>query len=96
LDEFFAALLTTIEGVGVVLAGEFKEGTTTGTGVEVGTGGAIFLKKGRVRLPQPGILTSHPVEIMRRTNNMAEKMDRLFRVSRNPESLVEMIKVSTT
>lgn len=82
--------------MGVVLAGEFKEGTTTGTGVEVGTGGAIFLKKGRVRLPQPGILTSHPVEIMRRTNNMAEKMDRLFRVSRNPESLVEMIKVSTT
>jgi hypothetical protein len=66
----------------------------TGTGVEVGTGGVIFLKKGRERLPHPGILTSHPVEIMRSTNNMAEKMDRLFRVSRNPESLVEMIEVS--
>ena len=82
-------------GVGSGL-GELFEGTETGTGVDVGAGGTIFLKKGSERFPQPGILTSHPVEIRRSTNNMAEKMDRLFKVSRNPESLVEIIEVSTT
>jgi hypothetical protein len=70
------------------------DGTTTATGVDVGTGGDTFLKKGRERLPQPGILTSHPVEIMRSTRSMAENMDRLFRVSRNPRSLVEKVDVS--
>jgi hypothetical protein len=56
-----------------------------GTAVACGTGvgGATFLKKGRDRLPHPGILTSQPEEIRRSRSNIAEKMDKLLRVSRN-------------
>ena len=46
-------------------------------------GGVTGLKKGRERLPQPGMLTSQPEEIRSRSNSIAEKMDRLFKVSRN-------------
>ena len=53
----------------------------TGTGIGVGVG--ICLKKGRERLPQPGMFTSHPEEISNSNNSIAEKMDRLLRVSRN-------------
>jgi hypothetical protein len=55
-----------------------------GTGVG---GGTMALKNGRERLPQPGILTSHPEEMRRRRSNIAEKMERLFKVSRNRASL---------
>ena len=57
-----------------------KDGVA-GMGVGMGVG-TIFLKKGRERLPQPGILTSQPEEISRSSINIAEKMDRLLRVSR--------------
>ena len=54
-----------------------------GVGIGVGRAlGVIFLKKGRDRFPQPGILTSQPEEIIRSNINIAEKMDRLLRVSR--------------
>src|SRR5579862_4643169 len=53
------------------------------TGLAVGTGGVTGLKKGRDRLPQPGILTSQPEEMRSKSNSMAEKIDRLFKVSRN-------------
>jgi hypothetical protein len=49
------------------------------------------LKKGRERLPQPGTLMSQPVEIMSKSINIAEKMERLLNVSRNgsfPESVL--------
>jgi hypothetical protein len=49
----------------------------------------ICLKKGKDRLPQPGILTSQPEETSNNNSSIAEKMDRLFKVSRNRASLVE-------
>jgi hypothetical protein len=52
-------------------------------GERVGTGVAIALKKGRERLPQPGMLTSQPEEIRSNNKSIAEKMDKLFKVSRN-------------
>ena len=57
-----------------------------------GGGGVTVLKKGSDLLPHPGMLTSQPEEIRRRSNNIAEKMERLFKVSRNsvsPESVFE-------
>jgi hypothetical protein len=52
---------------------------------------SICLKKGKERLPQPGILTSQPVEISNKSINIAEKIERLLKVSRNgsfPESVL--------
>ena len=49
------------------------------------------LKKGKERLPQPGILTSQPVEMSNKSINIAEKIERLLNVSRNfsfPESVL--------
>jgi len=48
--------------------------------------GVICLKKGRDLFPHPGILTSQPVEIMRSSISIAEKMDRLLKVSRKCRS----------
>lgn len=53
------------------------------TDVGEATGAFMGLKKGRERLPQPGIFTSQPDEISNNINNIAEKMDKLFKVSRN-------------
>jgi hypothetical protein len=53
--------------------------------------GTTVLKKGRDRLPQPGMLTSHPVEIIRRSSNIAENMERLLKVSRNCSFLVSVV-----
>jgi hypothetical protein len=64
----------------------------TGAGGGGGRGGGTALKKGSDLLPHPGMLTSQPEEIRRRSNNMAEKMERLFKVSRNrvsPGSIFE-------
>jgi hypothetical protein len=55
----------------------------------------IFLKKGRERLPQPGILTLQPEEIKSNNNNIAENIDKLFNVSRNRESLVEIFQLTS-
>ena len=48
----------------------------------------VVLKKGRVLFPQPGILTTHPDEISNKTKSIAEKMERLLKVSRNRMTLV--------
>ena len=60
---------------------------TGGAAMELGLveagGGLTGLKNGRERLPHPGMFTSQPEEIINKSNNIAEKMDRLFKVSRN-------------
>ncbi len=73
---------------------------TAGTGIETGlaTEGALdgaavllaCLKKGRERFPQPGMLTSQPLETIRRSINIAEKMERLLKVSRKVPFLVSV------
>ena len=62
----------------------FTEGVMEGKLVILGScKGVTGLKKGRERFPHPGILTSQPVEINNSNKSIAEKMDRLFKVSRN-------------
>jgi len=85
--------LTEAEGVletGMVVVERGFEGAAEG-----GAGGATGLKKGRERLPHPGIFTSQPEEIRSKSNNIAEKIDRLFKVSRNrgPRNAVSGIGV---
>jgi hypothetical protein len=82
-----------LTGVGALATGEAgAEGEAKATGVEEtgspedGVGmdaGWIFLKKGRERFPQPGILTSQPEESRRINSSIAEKIERLLKVSRN-------------
>jgi hypothetical protein len=54
----------------------------------IGRESLVVLKKGRVLFPQPGILTTHPDEISNKTKSIAEKMERLLKVSRNRMTLV--------
>jgi hypothetical protein len=56
-----------------------SEGLATGWGTGVGI---TCLKKGRVRLPHHGILTSHPEEINKSSINIEQKIIKLFKVSR--------------
>ena len=53
----------------------------------IGRESVVLLKKGRVLFPQPGILTTHPDEISNKTKSIAEKMERLLKVSRNRVAL---------
>jgi hypothetical protein len=69
---------------GEVWGPPFTEGVMEGNVVIFGScKGVTGLKKGRERFPHPGILTSQPVEISNSSKSIAEKMDRLFKVSRN-------------
>ena len=72
-------------GLLTVVTGELEEtGETMGDKeLEEAGGGLTGLKNGRERLPHPGMLTSQPEETISKSNNIAEKMDRLFKVSRN-------------
>jgi hypothetical protein len=75
----------TIFATGVIEEGErfkFRLGAESGVGFF-----SAGFKKGNDRMPQPGILTTQPVEISKNTSNIADKMDRLFKVSRNRTSL---------
>jgi hypothetical protein len=54
----------------------------------IGRESLVVLKKGRVLFPQPGMLTTHPDEISNKTKSIAEKMERLLKVSRNRMTLV--------
>jgi hypothetical protein len=81
LDELETGLVTA--GMAEVFRGEAALALTVA--------GGICLKKGRDLFPHPGILTSQPVEIMRSSISIAEKMERLLKVSRKCSFLVSVL-----
>jgi len=76
-------------GADLRTAGALALELTVAAGIVLGTGGVLLIEDD-VRFPQPGKLRLQPVDNIKRSINIAEKMERLLKVSRNGSFLVSV------